>query len=327
MKNLELISNANERIYHEFVKEDPLIKGKTWGLMHNPNAKRRTGARPPPPSPPLSATTSAKPKPAAKTGTPSASSATISSEPSQLKRESSSASTTSSRPAAVKRESSNLFKSFAKSKPKEKPAAANEDDDIEVKTGGTDSSARGAHSMAIGNLGDETKIKEDVHMADDEDGFEAPKAAAPSGRKSKAERNEELKRKLFEDDEDEDMPDADAKDGTPDEDAASPEEEPEAEDSQRMDAEPAKQEEEPAEQATVSNGRRRGKRRVSKKRMIKDSEGYLVSREEMVWESFSEDDIPAAKPKTSAPASSTASKKGQPAKKGQGNIMSFFGKR
>lgn len=329
LKNLELISDANEKIYRQFITDDPLTKGKAWGMIQNPNAKRRSGARPPPPPEP-SVTGPAKAKVALKSEAPFAqgpakTSSTASSEPKQAKKDSG-ATTTSSRPAAVKRESSNLFKSFAKTKqPKEKPAAANEDDDIEVKTGGTDSSARGAHSMAIGSLGSGTEIKDDVHMADDDDegDFVAPKSAATTGRKSKAERDAELRQKMFEDD-DEDMPDASAKE---DEVAASPEEEPEETDSQAMDVKPTEQEDEPAEQATVSNGRRRGRRRVPKKRMIKDAEGYLVSREEMVWESFSEDDVPVPKPKTSNAASSTASKKGQPAKKGQGNIMSFFGKR
>lgn len=38
----------------------------------------------------------------------------------------------------------------------------------------------------------------------------------------------------------------------------------------KADAEP-----EPAETVTVSNGRRRGRRRVMKKRTVKDEEGYL----------------------------------------------------
>lgn len=93
------------------------------------------------------------------------------------------------------------------------------------------------------------------------------------------------------------------------------------------------------EEATVQGGRRRGKRQVMKKRTVKDDEGYLgmlrcffevpsssnrviVTREEATWESFSEDEPapPKKKPAVNVP-------KGKPAKAGQGNIMSFFGKK
>jgi DNA polymerase delta subunit 3 len=52
-----------------------------------------------------------------------------------------------------------------------------------------------------------------------------------------------------------------------------------------------------------------------------------VTKEEAVWESFSEDE-PAPPPKPKVQASSTTSKGKKPvAKVGQGNIMSFFGKK
>ena len=58
---------------------------------------------------------------------------------------------------------------------------------------------------------------------------------------------------------------------------------------------------------------------------LKDEEGYLVTREEPSWESFSEDE-PAAPPSKKKPAVNVP--KGKPgAKPGQGNIMSFFGKK
>ena len=57
----------------------------------------------------------------------------------------------------------------------------------------------------------------------------------------------------------------------------------------------------------------------------------LVTKEELAWESFSEDE-PAPSNKLRAPTStapSTAGGKGKKAgvKPGQGNIMSFFGKK
>jgi len=87
---------------------------------------------------------------------------------------------------------------------------------------------------------------------------------------------------------------------------------------------------------TVSNGRRRGRRRVMKKKTTKDAEGYLVTKEDMAWESFSESDREPEVKKAAAPSVSkdTAKTKagaggagGAAKKKGQGNIMSFFGKK
>jgi len=52
-----------------------------------------------------------------------------------------------------------------------------------------------------------------------------------------------------------------------------------------------------------------------------------VTREEAVWESFSEDEPAPKKAKpTPTPAAKGAAKKGA-AKPGQGSIMSFFGKK
>lgn len=78
-----------------------------------------------------------------------------------------------------------------------------------------------------------------------------------------------------------------------------------------------------------------------KKKTVKDEDGYLgmfsaymshdrsltfaVTREEAVWESFSEDEPAPKKAKVQVAASTKAVKKG--GKPGQGNIMSFFGKK
>jgi DNA polymerase delta subunit 3 len=87
---------------------------------------------------------------------------------------------------------------------------------------------------------------------------------------------------------------------------------------------PEPTEEEPT--VTVSNGRRRGRRRVMKKKKVKDEDGYLVTKEEVVWESFSEDE-PVPKKLKPAPAKPVSSAKGKNAgKKGQGSIASFFKK-
>ena len=72
-------------------------------------------------------------------------------------------------------------------------------------------------------------------------------------------------------------------------------------------------------------GRRRGKRKIMKKVTTKDEEGYLVTRVEPAWESYSEDEVMPVPPKL------TPSKGKKPvvtkAKGQQGNIMNFFSKK
>jgi hypothetical protein len=54
----------------------------------------------------------------------------------------------------------------------------------------------------------------------------------------------------------------------------------------------------------------------------------VVTRSEQVWESYSEDETGSAQSKTPASsAGAVKSKKGVSSKAGQGNIMSFFGKK
>lgn len=75
-----------------------------------------------------------------------------------------------------------------------------------------------------------------------------------------------------------------------------------------------------------------------KKKTVKDDEGFLVTREEEAWESFSEDEpVPVKKPvvaapKSSAPAKPSSQKSSAPkSSAGAGgkkkDIMSFFGKK
>lgn len=101
---------------------------------------------------------------------------------------------------------------------------------------------------------------------DDEDGEETyvppvQKEESAGDRKSRKAREAQLKAMMEEDDDEEPVP-------TPE-----PEPEPEAEE----EAAPVKPEAEksPEPQSTVSGGRRRGKRRVTRKRTTRDEEGYL----------------------------------------------------
>ncbi|KAF8421283.1 DNA polymerase subunit Cdc27 [Tirmania nivea] len=87
--------------------------------------------------------------------------------------------------------------------------------------------------------------------------------------------------------------------------------------------------------------RRRARRKVNKRTMTRDKDGFLVTQNEMAWESYSEDE-PEAPPQVVKKEKPIAiprekkedgeaekGKKKAPAKKGaqQGNIMSFFGRK
>ncbi|KAK0672758.1 putative DNA polymerase subunit delta-3 [Cercophora samala] len=156
---------------------------------------------------------------------------------------------------------------------------------------------------------------------DDEEEMPQPKARAKPGFKTKKQREEDLRRMMEEEDDEEEAPASER--------AESPEEpEPEPMEVEEEAPEPVKEEKEVVE--TTSNGRRRGKRRVMRKKQIMDEQGYLVTIQEPGWESFSEDEAPppAKVVKTTSSASSTqGSKAKKPAAKGQGSIMSFFSKK
>ena len=139
----------------------------------------------------------------------------------------------------LKKESSSLFKSFAKAKPKVKREGT-----------GTDSEVPSA-------------VEDEVMKDASDDEEEIYKLPVPSAeivdidRKSRKEREAALKKMMDDDDEDENVP--------------APE--PEEEDAEVLeDAKPAKEEEPIVE---TKNGRRRGRRRVTKKKTVKDDEGYL----------------------------------------------------
>ncbi|KAI8942519.1 hypothetical protein NX059_000583 [Plenodomus lindquistii] len=192
-----------------------------------------------------------------------------------------------------------IFKSFAKAKAKPKEAAKSkettpvpaEDDDMQ------------GMSEDEGDVDDEPEVKVDEEKNE-------------AARKAREERAERL-RKMMEDD-DEDMPDAPA--------ATESQPEPEALLTDTADTPDASQSATAPPANTTENGRRRGRRRVTRQKKIKDEDGYLVTKEETVWESFSEDE-PEPKKLKPAPSKPSSSAKGKPTgKKGQGSIASFFKK-
>ncbi|KAK2745408.1 hypothetical protein FQN57_003751 [Myotisia sp. PD_48] len=205
------------------------------------------------------------------------------------------------KPAAFKRETSDIFKAFAKAKPKEQPK-----DDQPSGTSGISSAAQSQPEDSI---------------LDDESEEERTDLFLDTGARrstSKGESKEAREKKLRDMMEDDDMPDA-------------PEIMEEKLLPQPEEIEPPVSENEDqitSEVTPSGTRRRRGKRKVMKKRMTRDAEGYLVTNEEPVWESFSEDEPePPAKRKAPASTTSTAGKISKGGNKSsQGNIMSFFGR-
>ncbi|KAI9675175.1 MAG: hypothetical protein M1829_003535 [Trizodia sp. TS-e1964] len=217
---------------------------------------------------------------------------------------------TQARQKSLKRDSSDIFKAFSKTKPKLK---------------GKESQSEATSPVAdspVASASEDDPMK-DVGDDDDDDTFVPPpsrnlnKAESNSRAKEMARKKEELTRMM--DDNDEPMPDSSA---------------PNEQDSQESIATDANQSQDTQTsivQPIQSSGRRRGKRRVVKKKTVKDAEGYIVTIEEPAWESYSEDEpAPVSKPQQShashASKSSGKSKRGGGAAS-KGNIASFFSKK
>ncbi|CAI7575198.1 unnamed protein product [Penicillium crustosum] len=303
LPDLNVLVDANREIASTHGQEDPLECGKQWGMIQNRNVKRRTGARPPPPAAPAVKPPAAKAlKPSTESTVPAkrllqketSSVKTEATKPDEPKPEPSSAanSQASSKPsgkAATTKQKGNLFSSFAKAKPKTKASAP-------------------AEPAAPST---EDVVLDDASEEEAEELFpDSTAKAAAENRANRKEREERLKKMMDDDDDDEaddeEMPDADEEPREP----------------TPVEQLPPPKPTELKEEVTVQGGRRRGKRQVMKKKTVKDEEGYLVTREEATWESFSEDEpVPKKKPAVNVPKA----KAGKAA--GQGNIMSFFGKK
>ncbi|KAL1798994.1 hypothetical protein ACET3X_003031 [Alternaria dauci] len=307
---LSILSLCNHEVVTEFTDEDPLERWKVYGSIRNQHIKRRTAKYAPP-----TASSKAAVNPVTKPATKAATTLGMKEKESSAsaRRGSASEDNTSGRStpqpsagsATLKRSdsksgakkekaTSDLFKSFAKAKPKAKEAEKSQES---TPAPGEDESMQG--------------MSEDEGDPDDEPEIKIDEEKNEAARKAREERAERL-RKMMEDD-DEEMPDA----------PATADSQPEAPSTAATDAtEPTEGE----ATVTVENGRRRGRRRVMKKKKVKDEDGYLVTKEEAVWESFSEEE-PAPKKAKPAPAKPSSSAKGKnAAKKGQGSIASFFKK-
>lgn len=338
-----------------FAKEDPLEHGKQYGIIQNPNVRRRKGKRPiisqgpapkfqpvkdePKPSrTPMQSSTQQKPPAKAAGDTPEEAS-----RPSS--RDSTSTHTSNNKQPSLRRGGSDLFKAFAKQgNQKPKSSLGRQDSDTVMKDD------------------DEGESEDDALFLDT--GKRTTKKRASDVKKEREDKAAKLRKMMDSDDEAEpavpNVEDAAGGDekavtsqaGTTD--AANEEDE---EDVAWSDSDTEKQRQSAPKKdaSTEKEGdhiststapvgsdpkRRRGKRKVMKKRTMKDEDGYLVTKEEVAWESYSEDEPEPAPVKKVAPKSSfgtnksqsqSASQKGgggaKPAPKKGGNIMSFFGKK
>lgn len=260
LSDLNSLTECNRKIAVECASEDPLLAWKQYGTIQNPNVKRRTQIRPPPPPPASTSNTKeapAKAKPAP-TLEKQATKASTEPEPNSAKAtpvpEKNTDATkkkTATKPATLKRDASSIFKSFAKGANKAKQPAS------------TESSAAPSPAPVPTAAEDESMGGMSDDDFDSAAGDEEIEVDAGTGR-SKKDREADLKAMM--DVDDEEMEDAD--DGASDNAIDTPKEE-EKEDSQES------TKEEPKETMTVENGRRRGRRRVMKKKTVKDDEGYL----------------------------------------------------
>lgn len=337
IQNIQLLTECGRQVSVSHANEDPLVHNKTYGIIQNSGVRRRTGRRPPPPPAvvepktvlPVKSSIATENRPGAAVKYDS-----TSSRPSTLV-------TVDSRPVSskgpdkkptLKKEQSDIFKSFAK-----KPAA-------KLKREGTDSSAAPSPALQpqedgklsttptqpfccspITNL-HQALMKDAALSSSDEDDFIPPpikQSKATTTRPSRTEREEKLRQMMDDDDDDEEDDNGEGNDVNENSemvDASSP--------SNPIDApEPSKSQSPspPPPAPEVSNGRRRGQRKVMKKKTMKDAEGYLITKEEPVWESFSEEDKPTPVPKPKMQVEGNKGKVTSSAK-GQGNLMSFFGK-
>ncbi|POS80696.1 hypothetical protein DHEL01_v200893 [Diaporthe helianthi] len=296
--DLQLLADVSKPIIDQPAEDGPASRQHSLGPIRNPYMRRRE--RPGAAAKPTAAASKAPDaKPTTSKQAPSAQAKVrdeaVSEQKSGPKESTPLPSGSKKPPAGLKRGASGgIMQSFAKAASKPKKASTPQP-----------TAASTAEDPPMQELSDDGE----------DDTVVEPKVEDDKAHNTRKDRQEALKRMMEEESED-DEPD---KEDTP-------MEEPEDE---IPEPEPVKEAKpEPAEViSSASNGRRRGKRRVMKKKTVMDDQGYLVTVQESGWESFSEDEPapPAAKKKIEVGSQPAKPKKA--AAKGQGNIMSFFSKK
>lgn len=341
LQDLQALTEIGRDLFNSvFAKEDPLLHNKTYGVIQNSGVRRRTGRRPP-----ISEAPIAKFRPVkddTKEPTETAATRKTSNPPATLKKEDSSrpssagSSTTASsiKQPTLKRDTSDIFKSFAKAKSKPK----DENKNVDASTNGDSPAQSGPEDTKMTDADEEGESEDEALFLDTKTRRPAKKRSSEGNvTKDKQERAAKLK-KMMDSDEESEPVSAKTEENKEEADKTEAEDADVAwseSDSEQVKA--AKQDGNSAEkQQTTTSAepmRRRGRRKVMKKRTMKDEEGYLVTKEEAVWESFSEDE-PASQPKSKTAkiqsqhkSSAGSARAGVKAAGKGGNIMSFFGKK
>ncbi|KEF53474.1 uncharacterized protein A1O9_10449 [Exophiala aquamarina CBS 119918] len=333
-----------------FMKEDPLVQNKIFGVMQNPSVRRRKGKRPVEPARPAPKFQPVKDEPKksnsffpSKAKTQQSAAATEPKKekgdntPSRPSSRDSASTTGSAKQPTLKRDSSDLFKAFAKQSQQKPKSALSGDQGLDQDTKMTDVAADE----------DEGESEDDALFLDTGTNRAGTKKRPSEVKKERDDRAAKLRRMMDSDDESDGAASqaSGVKDNalvtaTPkaaDADAPTEDKDEVAWSDSDTEQNATKPSNPPAASEPTGPRRRRGKRRTMKKRTTKDEDGYLVTKEEAVWESFSEDEpepppskLAPAKPAfgKSQPTQSQAKGGGKPAaKKAGGNIMSFFGKK
>ncbi|KAI1653538.1 DNA polymerase subunit Cdc27 [Daldinia decipiens] len=296
LKDLQLLADTARQVLELSTTGDVPASSKTFGSIANHNVRRRERRGPAPK--PVTSTPTSKAAPKAEIKQ-EAQPADVKEEPKvapQANVKGSTSVATTKKPTAatsLKRQSSSgIGQMFAKAaaKPKKTAASAAEED----------------QKMALSDDGEDDVVP-----------MPEVKQESESARQLRKNRQAELRRMMEESEEEED------------EKAESPTEEPMEEEEEVPSPEPEPKEEEPAEVvSSTGDGKRRGRRRVTRKKQVMDDKGYLVTIQEQGWESFSEDEAPLPLKQKPQPAKTEPAAKPKKATgKGQGNIMSFFSKK
>ncbi|KAK5047091.1 hypothetical protein LTR84_007034 [Exophiala bonariae] len=327
-----------------FSKEDPLLQNKTYGVIQNPSVRRRKGVRPVEPVEPPPKFQPVRDEPKKPNSFFPAKSTAKQSAPvveSKQEKEDTAASRPSSRdststagsakPATLKRDSSDLFKAFAKQSQQKPKSTLSRKQDEDTKMSDAPTSDQ-----------DEGESEEEALFLDTGTHKAGTKKRSSDVRKERDDRAAKLRKMMDSDDENDSATEPSKQASSEAPIKASEKTNGDASDEEKEDVAWSESDTEKKAQNTSKpipsepSGpkRRRGKRKIMKKRTTKDEDGYLVTKEEAVWESFSEDE-PEPKPAPTKPAfgkpqpTPSQGKAGAKAgaKKASGNIMSFFGKK
>ena len=303
----QVLSECNRKVATEYATDEPLTAWKQYGVIQNPNVRRRPTRQLPQATSPTSIATSSQAAPnaaPAKSEKRNEAKGRLFSNTFSTATSKASKKTESTKAHTVRRQSSDISSLLVKTKPSKSKSADTSAAATPIATSQTEDSP-------MKNASEEEGDDDDFVMVDD--------TKAEEARKARKEREDRLRAMMDEDDEMEDAPsdsvDELRQETETDLDASAP-----------IDEQPKKQKEEEKdeEEVKVEGGRRRGRRKVMKKKTVQDEEGFLVTTEEPAWESFSEDEPEPKKVKMQHPSAVLKGKKS--AKQGQGNIMSFFKK-